>query len=46
VGQALAAELRALGAEAEFVRADVRHEQDVRNLIEVPCSVSVESTWP
>jgi NAD(P)-dependent dehydrogenase (short-subunit alcohol dehydrogenase family) len=34
VGQALAAELRALGAEAEFVRADVRHEQDVRNLID------------
>ena len=25
-GQALATELRALGAEAEFVRADVRHE--------------------
>src|SRR5258708_36743942 len=25
-GQALAAELRGLGAEAEFVRADVRHE--------------------
>ncbi|MCY0855092.1 SDR family NAD(P)-dependent oxidoreductase [Cupriavidus sp. D39] len=33
-GQALAAELRALGAEAEFVRADVRSEADVRNLIE------------
>ncbi|MFJ1255453.1 SDR family NAD(P)-dependent oxidoreductase [Cupriavidus sp. CuC1] len=32
-GQALAAELRALGAEAEFVRADVRSEADVRNLI-------------
>src|SRR4030088_2395153 len=28
-GQALAAELRGLGAEAEFVRADVRHEDDV-----------------
>src|SRR5204863_7764077 len=27
-GQALAAELRGLGAEAEFVRADVRHEDD------------------
>ena len=33
-GQALAAELRALGTEAEFVRADVRHEADVRNLID------------
>jgi NAD(P)-dependent dehydrogenase (short-subunit alcohol dehydrogenase family) len=32
-GQTLVAELRALGAEAEFVRADVRHEQDVKNLI-------------
>ncbi len=34
VGQALAAELRALGTEAEFVRADVRHEEDVRALID------------
>jgi NAD(P)-dependent dehydrogenase (short-subunit alcohol dehydrogenase family) len=33
-GQALAAQLRKLGAEAEFVRADVRHEQDVRNLVD------------
>lgn len=33
-GHALAAELRALGAEAEFVRADVRHESDVRALID------------
>jgi NAD(P)-dependent dehydrogenase (short-subunit alcohol dehydrogenase family) len=33
-GQALAAELRALGAEAEFVRADVRNEGEVRNLID------------
>src|SRR5437879_5626953 len=33
-GQALAAELRTLGAEAEFVRADVRHEDDVRNLVD------------
>src|ERR1700737_473712 len=33
-GQALVTELRALGAEAEFVRADVRHEHDVRNLVE------------
>lgn len=33
-GQALAAELRALGAEAEFVRADVRFEGEVRNLVD------------
>src|SRR6202789_2180859 len=33
-GQALVAELRGLGAEAEFVRADVRHEDDVRNLVD------------
>jgi NAD(P)-dependent dehydrogenase (short-subunit alcohol dehydrogenase family) len=34
VGQALARELRALGAEAEFIRADVRHEDDVRQLVD------------
>jgi NAD(P)-dependent dehydrogenase (short-subunit alcohol dehydrogenase family) len=33
-GNALAAELRAFGNEAEFVRADVRHEDDVRSLID------------
>jgi len=33
-GQALATELRALGAEAEFVRADVRREDDVRKLVD------------
>src|ERR1700726_77038 len=33
-GRALVTELRALGAEAEFVRADVRHEDDVRNLVD------------
>jgi NAD(P)-dependent dehydrogenase (short-subunit alcohol dehydrogenase family) len=33
-GQALAAELRGLGAEAEFVRADVRHEEDVLALVD------------
>ena len=33
-GQALAAELRDLGAEAEFVSADVRHEDEVRGLID------------
>ena len=33
-GQALAAELRAMGVQAEFLRADVRFEADVRSLIE------------
>jgi NAD(P)-dependent dehydrogenase (short-subunit alcohol dehydrogenase family) len=34
-GTDLAAELRAAGAEAEFVRADVRHEEDVRALVDM-----------
>lgn len=33
-GHALAGELHALGTEAEFIRADVRHEDDVRQLID------------
>src|SRR5882672_6165139 len=33
-GQKLAAELRTLGANAEFVQADVRRESDVQNLID------------
>ncbi|MDB5412868.1 MAG: NAD(P)-dependent dehydrogenase, short-chain alcohol dehydrogenase family [Rubritepida sp.] len=33
-GQALVTELRTLGAEAEFIRADVRHEEDVRALVD------------
>jgi NAD(P)-dependent dehydrogenase (short-subunit alcohol dehydrogenase family) len=33
-GQAVAAELRGLGAEAEFIQADVRREDDVRNLVD------------
>jgi hypothetical protein len=33
-GAAPVAELRAAGAEAEFVRADVRHDDDVRNLVD------------
>jgi NAD(P)-dependent dehydrogenase (short-subunit alcohol dehydrogenase family) len=32
-GQALVSELHALGTEAEFVRADVRREEDVQNLV-------------
>jgi NAD(P)-dependent dehydrogenase (short-subunit alcohol dehydrogenase family) len=33
-GRALVTELRALGAAAEFIRADVLHESDVQNLVE------------
>jgi NAD(P)-dependent dehydrogenase (short-subunit alcohol dehydrogenase family) len=33
-GEDLAAELKALGAKAEFIRADVRPEDDVRNLVD------------
>jgi NAD(P)-dependent dehydrogenase (short-subunit alcohol dehydrogenase family) len=33
-GHALAAELRTLGTEAEFLRADVRFEAEVRNVVE------------
>ena len=33
-GNALAAELRALGVEAEYIRADVRNEDDVRSLVD------------
>ena len=33
-GQGLATELRALGAEAEFILADVRHDEDVRELVD------------
>ena len=33
-GQKLVSEIRKKGAEAEFVRADVRSEEDVRNLID------------
>src|SRR6266852_4892708 len=33
VGQKLVAELREIGAEAEYWRTDVRHEDDVRDLI-------------
>jgi NAD(P)-dependent dehydrogenase (short-subunit alcohol dehydrogenase family) len=33
-GQELAAELQALGAEASFIRGDVRNEEDVRDLVD------------
>ena len=34
VGQKLVAELRDIGVEAEYWRADVRHEDDVRDLVD------------
>lgn len=34
VGQAFAADLRGMGAETEFITADVRHEEEVRNLVD------------
>src|ERR1700719_2797834 len=33
-GQALVAELRDLGAEASFIKADVRHDDEVRDLVD------------
>src|SRR5271154_5500352 len=33
-GQKLATELRNLGTEAEFVRTDVRHEEEVKDLVD------------
>ena len=33
-GQKLAQELHDLGTEAEFVRSDVRHEEEVENLVD------------
>ena len=33
-GHKVVSEIREAGAEAEFIRADVRHEEDVRNLID------------
>ena len=38
-GRKLAAELQKLGAEAEFMRSDVRHEEDVRNLVDKTVSL-------
>ena len=45
-GQALAAELKALGAEAEFVRADVTNEDEVRNLSTTRSQDSAVSMLP
>ena len=45
-GQKLIIELRKLGANAEFVRSDVRHEEDVRSLVERPSRGLVAWMWP
>jgi NAD(P)-dependent dehydrogenase (short-subunit alcohol dehydrogenase family) len=45
-GQALAAELRNLGAQAEFARSDVRHEDDVRSLVDQTVANSAVWTSP
>ena len=45
-GEKLAAELRKLGPEAEFVRSDVRHEAEVRSLVEKTVRVLVAWMWP
>jgi len=34
LGQQLVVELRTLGAEAEYIRADVRHDKEVRDLVD------------
>ena len=45
-GKNLVAELRTLGAEAEFVRSDVRHEEDVRSLIDKTVRALVDWMLP
>ena len=42
-GQELAKELRDLGAEAEFIRTDVRHDDEVRALVSRPDGRSLRS---
>jgi len=32
----LAAELRGIGAQAEFIKADIRHDEEVKSLVEEP----------
>lgn len=38
IGNAFAADLRAIGSQAEFIRADVAHESEVRSLVETTVS--------
>src|SRR2546428_13871186 len=44
-GHNLVAELRRLDAEAEYANADVRHEDDVRNLVDKTWRASVAWMW-
>ena len=45
-GKALAAELRGLGGRAEYIRADVAIEDDVRSWSRTPSRSSASSTQP
>src|SRR2546423_12382567 len=45
-GQKLATELRNLGTDAEFLRTDVRHDDEVKNSSTRPSLLSVASTLP
>jgi NAD(P)-dependent dehydrogenase (short-subunit alcohol dehydrogenase family) len=45
-GHELVADLRKLGAEAEFLRSDVRYEDEVRSLVDQTVAGSVAWTWP
>jgi NAD(P)-dependent dehydrogenase (short-subunit alcohol dehydrogenase family) len=45
-GKAFEAELRGLGAEAAFIAADVRHEDEVRRLVDQTVGASVGSMSP
>ena len=44
-GEELVSELRALGAEAEFICADVRHDEEMGRLVDRPSSASGGSMW-
>src|SRR5471030_134034 len=46
VGAALVRELKELGAQAEYVNSDVRHDDSVSNLIDRPWPASAASTSP
>ena len=45
-GNALEAELRGLGTEAFFIKADVRHDDEVRDLVVRQSPASAASTRP
>ena len=45
-GHSLAEELRGLGAEAHFIRADVRNEDEVSSLVDRSLAFSGSSMWP